>query len=341
MKVAIIMFLYKCSKHKWMNFIIVLCCMFLIGCGSENTNVNDKTSITGDVLSTEPSQDNTTSSTAEAISAGARDNTPICLVPEAPGAETFANELACIDYSNASEGYVMVKYTGSCSKVKLQITGPNGVTYTYNLLGADFESFPLSSESGSYKISIYENVSGDQYSTALSEDIIVEISNTFGPYLYPNQYVKFQSTSNVVAMAKELAEPANGDLEVVDSIYNFVVSSISYDDEKAQNVPSGYVSNVDAILEGKTGICLDYAAVMASMLRSQGIPTRLEVGYAKTAYHAWISTYIEEIGWVSGIIEFNGKDWTLMDPTYAANSSKSSLKDFIGDGNNYSTKYIY
>ena len=86
---------------------------------------------------------------------------------------------------------------------------------------------------------------------------------------------------------------------------------------------------------------LYYSAVMASMLRSQGIPTRLEVGYAGTAYHAWISTYITDVGWVNGIIEFDGTTWALMDPTFAANTNANTLKNFIGDGSNYKTKYIY
>ena len=80
---------------------------------------------------------------------------------------------------------------------------------------------------------------------------------------------------------------------------------------------------------------------MATMLRSQGIPTRLEVGYVGDAYHAWISVYITDIGWINGIIEFDGKDWTIMDPTFAASSSEQEVKDFIGDGHNYMTKYVY
>ena len=80
---------------------------------------------------------------------------------------------------------------------------------------------------------------------------------------------------------------------------------------------------------------------MTAMLRSQQIPTRMEVGYAGTAYHAWISTYIEDVGWVNGIIEFDGTDWKLMDPTFATNSSSDSLKEFIGDGSNYTMKYKY
>ena len=80
---------------------------------------------------------------------------------------------------------------------------------------------------------------------------------------------------------------------------------------------------------------------MSAMLRSQGIPTKLVVGYSGDAYHAWISVYLKETGWVDKIIEFNGKSWTLMDPTLAASNSRSSVQKYIGDGSNYTVKYSY
>ena len=80
---------------------------------------------------------------------------------------------------------------------------------------------------------------------------------------------------------------------------------------------------------------------MAAMLRSQRIPTKLEFGYAGDAYHAWVTAYIEDEGWINGIIEFDGVDWTLMDPTFAANAGTKKIKSFIGDGSNYTTKYTY
>jgi transglutaminase-like putative cysteine protease len=255
------------------------------------------------------------------------------------GITVYSNSLAAIDASNVSEGYIMVNYKGTNPKVKLQMTGSNGVTYTYNLSGG-YEAFPLSAGSGTYKIAIYENVTGNQYSTALSQTITANITNTFGPYLYPNQYVNFNASSKVVAKAKELAAGCANDLEVVTKVYNYA-TTITYDYNKANTVQSGYTPNVDAILASGTGICFDYAAVMASMLRSQNIPTRLEVGYAGTAYHAWISTYIHDIGWVNGIISFDGTNWSLMDPTFAASTDETTLKNFIGDGTNYKTKYIY
>lgn len=135
--------------------------------------------------------------------------------------------------------------------------------------------FPLTAGSGNYTIGVYENVSGNQYATALNEQISATIENEFGPYLYPNQYINFTAQS----------------------------------------------------------------AVMTAMLRSQRIPTRLEVGYMGDVYHAWISIYTKETGWVNGIIEFDGKDWELMDPTFA--SSSKSPKSFTSENSKYTTKYVY
>ena len=78
-----------------------------------------------------------------------RDATPVCLVPRADGTATASNDVAVIDYSHMSDGYVCANYTGTCPKVKLRITGPDTVVYTYDLHGGGYETFPLSSGSGS------------------------------------------------------------------------------------------------------------------------------------------------------------------------------------------------
>ncbi|MGN0377209.1 MAG: transglutaminase family protein [Suilimivivens sp.] len=270
-----------------------------------------------------------------------RDNTPLCLSPAADGITVYGNDCVTIDASHTKEGYFMVSYTGSSDMVKLQLIGPDHMTYTYDLSGSDYEVFPFSAGDGSYQLSVYENVTGNQYATVFSQELSVSIANTMGPFLYPNQYVKFDASSKVVEEASVLVADAHDDLEAIIYVYNYVIGNITYDYEKAETVQSGYIPDVDEILSIKTGICLDYAAVMTSMLRSQQIPTRLEVGYAGDAYHAWISTYVENQGWVNGIIQFDGKNWSLMDPTFAANASEKKLKSFIGDGSNYVTKYIY
>ena len=81
---------------------------------------------------------------------------------------------------------------------------------------------------------------------------------------------------------------------------------------------------------------------MTGTLCSQGIPCMLVVGYAGSVYHAWISVWSEETGWVDGAVFFNGTTWQRMDPTFASTGDKTStIVDFIGDGTNYTEKYIY
>ena len=142
-----------------------------------------------------------------------------------------------------------------------------------------------------------------------------------------------------MAKAAQLAASASSDLDVVSSIYNYIIDNYTYDYDKAANVASGYLPDVDEIFKTRTGICFDYASVMTTMLRSQRIPTRLEIGYAGENYHAWISTYIKDIGWVNGIIKFDGTSWTLMDPTYA--STSKTPEKFVADQANYQLKYVY
>lgn len=271
-----------------------------------------------------------------------RDNTPNCLETEFPGNSVEENEYAIIDYSNYKEGYIGVNYLGECQKVKLQIVGPNQVTYTYNLKNG-YAAFPLTSGDGEYSISVCENIEGNKYSLALKTTLSFEGISEFGPYLYPNQYVYFNSEDKVITKAANLAAYCSTDLDVVTNVYNYIIKNITYDYDKANTVASGYISDVDEILEKGTGICLDYASVMTSMLRSQSIPTRLEVGYVGVdmVYHAWISVYIEEVGWLNGVIQFNGSEWSLVDPTFGASTNEKKLKEYIGDGSNYSVKYVY
>lgn len=271
-----------------------------------------------------------------------RDSTPRVLTPSADGVTVYQNDFASIDASNTSQGYVMVKYNGTNEKVKLQITCPDQSCYTYLISdrGA-YDTFPLTAGNGSYALQVLENVAGDTYTVSLAQSINVSIEDEFLPFLYPNQYVNFHTDSKAVSKGSDLAKDTYSDLDVVQNIYNYVIKNISYDTEKAQNVSYGYVPDIDDTLSSKKGICFDYAALMTSMLRSQNIPTKLEVGYSGDAYHAWISTYIDDKGWVDDIIQFNGDTWQIMDPTLAATNDSAAVKKYIGDGSHYVVKYTY
>lgn len=267
---------------------------------------------------------------------------PTFLSPEASGTTTECNAKAIIDYSHTDEGYVMVQYTGSTqSKLKAQVKGPD-TTYTYNIKVKEWTVFPLSDGNGDYQIKVFENISGNRYALILSVTTNVELKNEFAPFLYPNQYVNFENATQTIATAASLTQNKTDLLSKVESVYNYVVDNISYDTQKATTVKSGYLPDLDHVLSTQKGICFDYASLMTGMLRSQGIPCKLVIGYAGSAYHAWISVWSEETGWVDGAVFFNGTTWQRMDPTFASTSnSDSSIMEFIGDGTNYTEKYIY
>lgn len=281
---------------------------------------------------------------------GSRDNTPIILIPEATGEKTIGNNKITFDLSNSQNGYTMVKYTGDNPKVKVRIQNPHtNNLYTYDLHNG-YNIFPLTGGNGTYTFMAYENISGTKYSQLFSQKQDIQIKNDYISYLYPNQYVSFDEHTKAVDLAQDIVQNANTDLEAVNSIYEYVIHHISYDEKKAtlakEGQLSGYIPDVDKVLEDQTGICFDYSAVMATMLRTQNIPTRMEIGYVsiedETLYHAWISVYIHDIGWIDDLIHFDGKNWSMMDPTLISDSHNSSqIRSLIKNKENYITKYLY
>lgn len=262
--------------------------------------------------------------------------------PSAPGTRAKRNNKAIIDYSNIKDGYVMAQYTASTKKkLKVQVKGPT-TTYTYNITAGRWETFPLSDGNGSYQIVVYENMQGTKYATVLSQSCQVKLTDEFAPYLRPNQYVDYSAAPKTVALAAELTKNTTDPLKKVEAVYNYVVKNLTYDRKLAATVKSGYLPVLDNAIETKKGICFDYASLMTGMLRSQGVPCKLVVGYAGKAYHAWINVWTEDSGWVNGAIYFDGSVWHRMDPTFASSGKQSAFTmKYIGDGKNYSAKYFY
>lgn len=296
--------------------------LFVSGCGEVSKPGEVKVEVT----------DNT--------SGGARDNTPTVREPVRGGEKVIGNDYFEIDATNQSDGYLYVTYSGDKSAVKLQLTAHENTTYTYNLDKGD-TVIPITEGSGEYKVVLYEGIGGNEFAAAFSDNVTLEVQDEFKPFLAPNTYVWFDKNTEAVDKASELASGCTCDLEVVAEVYRFVVGNITYDEYEAENVASSYKPDVDEVLSTKKGICFDYASLMAAMLRSQHIPTRLEIGYAGDNYHAWISTFVEDRGWIDKVITFDGKNWTLMDPTFAANMSSGKFAKFIGDGENYYVMYKY
>lgn len=268
------------------------------------------------------------------------------LMPVASGTQVKENSRAVVDYSNAKDGYVMVKCSSQGKKLMVQVFGPSyakdETKYTYNLNGGEWTTFPLSDGNGGYKVVVYENTSGKSYATLLTASFNVALTDEFAPFLRPNQYVNYADAPKTIAKAAELAGDETDPLKLVEIIYGYVVKNLTYDKKLAASVKSGYLPVLDDVLEKKTGICFDYASLMTGMLRSLGVPCKLVVGHAGNSYHAWINVWSEETGWVTGAIYFDGSAWQRMDPTFASSGHESkAIMKYIGNGKNYNPEHLY
>jgi len=246
---------------------------------------------------------------------------------------------AGIDTSALSEGYVAVSAT-SQTRLKFQVIKDED-TYTYDLPADGTPSiFPLQMGSGSYRFRVMENVIEQKYSELYSVTADAVLSDEFQPFLRPSTYVNYSADSACVQKARELAAGAATELDMINAIYDYIRGNITYDKDKATSVKSGYLPYPDETLQTGKGICFDYAALAAAMLRSQGVPTKMIFGYVapKDLYHAWNMFYTDETGWVLVGFEAGADTWNRIDLTFAAGGADAQ---FIGDGNNYSDVYFY
>lgn len=260
--------------------------------------------------------------------------------PAATGKVVYTGNGATVDASNASQGYVMVKRDFT-QKTKVRITGPTGQQYVlrYIMTGVGtYDTFPLQMGNGTYKIEVMVNTRGNSYAKALECSVNAQMANTASCYLYPNLFVDYDAASSAVRKSFGLCMNAKSDLDKVKSIYNFIIRNVAYDYNKLNNVSTDYKPDPDETLRTGKGICFDYAALMATMLRAQGIPTKLVIGSAVGApSHSWNEVYIQGKGWITlGIQSFGG--WKRMDATFGVQASKES---FIENKANYTPKEYY
>ena len=244
-----------------------------------------------------------------------------------------------IDLSSIKNGYVAVSVK-SDKRIKFQVLMEDN-TYNYDVESDGTPAiFPLQCGSGNYRFRVMENIKDNQYACIYETEREVKLKDKFQPFIRPSNYVNYSKDSKCVEKAKELASGEEDALGVVSAIFEYICDTVKYDDEFAANVKSGYLPTPDETMETGIGICIDYAALAAAMMRSQGIPTKMVFGYVSPndIYHAWNMFYTEETGWVTVSYEVKGGKWNRMDVTFSANGADSQ---FIGNGENYADVYYY
>lgn len=262
------------------------------------------------------------------------------LVPEAPGKKTLGTSPLILDISDTDQGYLTAVSDSTDQMMNVQLTAEDEVVYSYFISPGESAVIPFSSGSSTYQVSCYQQISDSQYAALYADTLEIKLANEFLPFLYPNQYVNFTPDSEASKLALSMVSEDTSDIDALQTIYNYVVSHVTYDYDLADTVASGYLPDVDETLQTGKGICFDYAALTAAMLRSCDIPCKLQIGYAGDIKHAWINVYIRSRGWVDKAVEFSGDSWSRMDPTFDSNSEdKDTIQEYIGDNNNYTVQF--
>lgn len=211
----------------------------------------------------------------------------VAIWPHATGESKKASHSLVVDMSNAADGYVMAMASQSQKKLKLRVV-KDGATLTYDLNSdGEYEVFPLQLGSGTYQFALFKNASGKRYSQDGKVTVNVTLHDENAAFLCPNQYVDYTQDSPAVQLSAELCAGLNSDREIFEAIRDYIKTGYVYDYVKAATVGTGTLPDIDGCVQKKMGICQDLAALAACMLRVQGIPTKLVVGYAGSSYHAW------------------------------------------------------
>ncbi len=216
--------------------------------------------------------------------------------PRADGKQKASSGGLLVDYSNAQDGYIMVK--GPVSKKKLKVRISLGKTLmTYDLNGnGEYEVYPLQLGSGTYQCVLYINSSGKKYAQDGTVSFKVTLKQANAPFLCPNQYVDYTAKTKVVQLSEEICAGLETDQEKFEAVREYIKKNYVYDFVKAATVhkQSETMPDIDGCYKKKMGICQDLAAMAACMLRVQGVPTKYVVGYVgKNSYHAWNSVIID------------------------------------------------
>lgn len=224
--------------------------------------------------------------------------------------------IACSAFVFADGGSIKFDQGNSVVTVKykakeyddLKVIIKKGETkYYYNLYDDD-ETFPLQMGSGKYTVGVYKRISSgsNRYRSVLksTQGLSLEKNKV---YLQSVQNIDWSTKSKAIKLAKDLALGDVENKEAFKKVYDTIVKTIAYDHKKAATVNSRYLPVIDKTLNEEKGICYDYSSLMAGMLRSLNIPTKMVHGNASAVseYHAWNEVLI-------------GGEWITVDTTIDA-----------------------
>ena len=230
------------------------------------------------------------------------------LMPQ-QGKKTKKNGSLTVDYSNCSEGYVMVKAKPTKKVLKLRVVhNKMDIHYDLNSNG-EYEVIPLQDGNGKYTFTLYSKVKGTQYEKLNTISLTVGMSDPDRCFLYPNQYINYTPNTPAIIHAQKVCEGLTDPVEKARAIYrDMFVEDIQHDDVFENGEPYVYYTeeikftyrqidpnplpNIDKAFEKRAGSCKDQSGLYVAMLRSVGVPAIYAIGDGEPS-HAWVLLIID------------------------------------------------
>ncbi|MBP1990954.1 transglutaminase-like domain-containing protein [Paenibacillus eucommiae] len=237
-----------------------------------------------------------------------------------------------LNTANVAAGAVGISYDVKAN-VKTMVTIVKGnEKYTYTLTaGKQEERFPLQLGNGEYTITVLENISGNKYKAVQKGTVKLNLADSKVVYLNSIQNISWSASSKAVQKAKELTAKKETDADKVKAIYDYVINNIKYDSKLATSVTNDYLPQIDRTLTSQKDICYGYASLVAAMLRSLDIPTKLVMGKSTyvNVYHAWNEVFLDN-------------KWVIIDTTVDAGLKDNKKKyDMVKSATQYTTEKQY
>jgi len=218
---------------------------------------------------------------------------------QAPGApQTAQNDQLdeiVVSTSLSSQGIVAVDIkTNSTSRMKLKVAKGNEALY-YDVDSDHHVDVPLQMGDGAYTIKVFRHIVKNDYQAVYTEDVSFTAQNPNDVFLASSDIVNMRASSNVSTLTQDVVGNATDDRKKVERIAGFVVQDFKYDKHKVGTLTTDYIPNIDTVISDKSGICYDFAALTAAMLRQAGIPAKLVMGYRNDSevYHAWNEVLVD------------------------------------------------
>ena len=165
------------------------------------------------------------------------------ITPTADAVTVYNNDDAVIDASNASQGYLMIKLsTAMDGSYRILVNADDiNVRYTFQLNSSgNYEVIPLTEGSGNYTVSVLKVTSAGKGTVMFKQSLSVSVSDSFLPFLTPNQFCMYDAGSSCVALASQLCGGNKDTIEKTAAIYDYVINNISYV-STAENAANGYI----------------------------------------------------------------------------------------------------